>query len=72
MTDCQSIVNRYGPAVWRTVYRLLDDYDVAADCRQETFLAALKFVQREQVRDFPSLLKRLATARAIDRLRQRI
>ncbi|MBN1505889.1 MAG: sigma-70 family RNA polymerase sigma factor [Sedimentisphaerales bacterium] len=69
--DWQSIVRDHGPAVWRTAYRLLANHSDAADCFQETFLAAFEIAGREPVRNVAGLLVRLATTRAIDRLRQR-
>ncbi len=69
--DWQTIVNEYGPLVWRTAYRLLADHADSADCFQETFLAALELSRRQPVRNMAGLLVRLATTRAIDRLRQR-
>jgi RNA polymerase sigma-70 factor, ECF subfamily len=69
--DWQMIVTEYGPLVWRTAQRLLANDADAADCFQETFLAALELSRREAVRNVPGLLVRLATTRAIDRLRQR-
>jgi RNA polymerase sigma-70 factor (ECF subfamily) len=69
--DWQSIVRDHGPAVWRTAYRLLANHSDAADCFQEAFLAAFEITAREPVRNIPGLLVRLATTRAIDRLRQR-
>jgi len=64
-------VREHGPAVWQTAYRLLANHNDAADCFQETFLAAFEIAGREPVRNVPGLLVRLATTRAIDRLRQR-
>jgi len=69
--DWQAIVRDHGPAVWQTAYRLLANHNDAADCFQETFLAAFEIACREPVRNIPGLLVRLATTRAIDRLRQR-
>jgi RNA polymerase sigma-70 factor (ECF subfamily) len=69
--DWQTIVTDYGPLVWRTAYRLLANHADAADCFQETFLAALELSRRQPVRNVSGLLVRLATTRAIDRLRQR-
>lgn len=69
--DWQQIVKEYGPIVWRTAYRLLGNHTDAADCFQETFVSALEVARRQRVRHFPALLVQLATARAIDRLRQR-
>jgi RNA polymerase sigma-70 factor, ECF subfamily len=70
--DWQVVVEQYGPLVWQTAYRLLADDSDASDCFQETFLAALEVSQRQPVRNMPALLTRLATMRAIDRLRQRV
>jgi RNA polymerase sigma-70 factor (ECF subfamily) len=70
--DWQTIVTEQGPLVWRTAYRLLANSADAADCFQETFLAALELSRREPVRNLSGLLVRLATTRAIDRLRQRV
>ena len=67
----QAIVEQNGPRVWQTAYRLLGSHADAADCFQETFLAALQVSQGQQVRSFPALLTRLATTCAIDRLRER-
>jgi len=70
--DWQAVVNKHGPIVWNTAYRLLGNHTDAADCFQETFICALEVSRRQHVRSFPALLIRLATARAIDRLRQRM
>jgi RNA polymerase sigma-70 factor (ECF subfamily) len=71
VVDWQVIIKEHGPAVWRTSYRLLGNHADAADCFQETFVSALEFCRRQRVRNFPALLSRLATARAIDQLRRR-
>src|SRR5258705_13707248 len=71
MTDWAFVLAEYGPAVWRTVYRLLDHHADALDCYQETFLAAWRFAQREPVAEWRPFLVSLATRRATDRLRQR-
>ena len=71
MADWQSILDRDGPVVWRTVYRLLGNRADAEDCYQETFVAALEVWRRQQVRSPRALLQRMATARALDRLRAR-
>ena len=65
------IIEQHGPAVWKTAYRLLGNRADAADCFQETFVSALKFSRNRQVRNFPALLTRFATARAMDQLRRR-
>jgi len=69
--DWNTIIEEHGPAVWQTAYRLLGNHADAADCFQETFVSALGFCRRQQVRNFSALLARLATARAIDQLRRR-
>ncbi|MBN2131495.1 MAG: sigma-70 family RNA polymerase sigma factor, partial [Sedimentisphaerales bacterium] len=69
--DWQMIVQTHGPAVWRTGYRLLGNHADTADCFQETFLAAVEISRRQSVRNIGGLLVRLATTRAIDRLRQK-
>lgn len=71
MTDWPLILAEHGPAVWRTVYRLLDHHADALDCYQETFLAAWRFAERQPVADWTAFLTSLATRRAMDQLRQR-
>jgi RNA polymerase sigma-70 factor (ECF subfamily) len=71
MVDWNEIVSREGPAVWRTVYRLVGNRADAEDCFQETFVAALSVWRRESVQHPAALLRRLATSRALDRLRRR-
>ncbi len=71
MIDWQIIIEKHGPAVWQTAYRLLGDNDDAADCFQETFVCALEISERQRIRSFSALLTRLATTRAIDQLRRR-
>lgn len=69
--DWRHITEEHGPRVWRIAYRLLGNHSDAADCFQETFLAALEVSRRQPVRNLRGMLVRLATTRAIDRLRQR-
>jgi len=70
--DWQVVVEKHGPLIWRTAYRLLGNHEDTADCFQETFISALEVSRRQHVRNFSALLVRLATARAVDRLRQRM
>ena len=72
MADWQKIVSQHSGSVWQTAYRLLGRADEAADCFQETFLAALKVSGRQKVRNWPALLSRVCTCRAMDRLRKRL
>lgn len=71
MTDWSEIVQQHGPIVWQTVYRLLSNEADAADCFQNAFMAALEVSRSQTVRNWPGLLKRLATTSALARLRQR-
>jgi len=71
MVDWEGITKEHGPLVWRTVYRLLGGRGDAGDCFQETFVSALDVSRRQAVRNWPGLLQRIATARALDQLRRR-
>jgi RNA polymerase sigma-70 factor (ECF subfamily) len=71
MTDWSEVVQQHGPIVWKTAYRLLNHEADAADCFQNTLVSAWELSRRETVRNWAGLLRRLATARAIERLRQR-
>ena len=71
MTDWDDVLSRHGHVVWKTAWRMLGNHADALDCYQTVFLDALRVVERETVRDWPSLLRRLATARALDLLRGR-
>ena len=66
------VVEAYGPLVWRTLCRLLRaDDDAADDCFQETFLEFLRQAKQAVVERPAGLLIRIATRRAIDRIRKR-
>ena len=71
MTNPQDLLRQHGGLVWQTVYRLLAHDADAADCFQETFLSAMEVARRQEVRNWPGLLHRLATTRALDCLRRR-
>jgi RNA polymerase sigma-70 factor (ECF subfamily) len=71
MSNLQEIVDAHSDAVWRTVFRLVNHYDDARDCYQETFLAAARLAGGESVRNWRTTLLAIATRRAIDRLRAR-
>ena len=70
MPDWPRIVELHGPIVWKTAYRLLNHEADVHDCFQETFVSALNLSREQSVENWPGLLKRLATTRALDRLRQ--
>ena len=69
--DWEAVVSQHVAVVRRTVYRLVGNHADAWDCIQETFLEAVKIDRREPVRNWPALLRHLATARALDLLRVR-
>ena len=69
MTDWERLVREHGPGVFRTAWRILGQADDAEDVVQEVFLEAQRV--RVAVRCWGALLRRLATFRALDRLRQR-
>jgi RNA polymerase sigma-70 factor, ECF subfamily len=72
MTNWPEIVQQHAPLVWRTIYRLLPNEADAADCFQETFVSAMEVAGRQPVANWPGLLQRLATARALDCVRRQI
>jgi RNA polymerase sigma-70 factor (ECF subfamily) len=71
MDDFNAIVSAHGEAVWRTAYRLLNHREDALDCYQDTFLAAVELSDNRPVEHWRTLLVRIATRRAMDRLRRR-
>jgi RNA polymerase sigma-70 factor (ECF subfamily) len=72
MTVDWEIVQEYASLVWKTAYRVLGHEADAADCFQETFVSAMAVARRQTVANWPGLLQRLATARALDQLRKRL
>ena len=71
MNEAQDVVSLYGPAVWRTICRLLGGQEGAADCFQDTFVQFARLQSMREI-EFPlALLKRIATGRAIDEVRKR-
>jgi RNA polymerase sigma-70 factor (ECF subfamily) len=71
MVPWSEVVKQHGPLVWQTVYRLVRREADAADCFQNTFLAALELSRRQTIRHWPALLKHVATVQALNRLGQR-
>jgi RNA polymerase sigma-70 factor (ECF subfamily) len=69
--DWSEIIARYGPLVWKTASRLLSHEADAADCFQETFVAAWNASVREPIVHWPGFLKSVATMNALKRLRER-
>jgi len=71
MLDWNELVHAEGPAIWRTIQRLVQNRADADECLQETFLAAMRYSERQAVDSLPAMLRRVAVARAIDCLRRR-
>jgi RNA polymerase sigma-70 factor (ECF subfamily) len=72
MVDWDELIRREGSAVWRTAYRVVRNAADADECFQETFLAALELSRRQPIANWPALLQRVATSRAIDRVRKKL
>lgn len=71
MHDWDRILDEFGPVVWKQAVRMLGDRADAADCFQAVMLEAFELSEREVVRSWPALLRRLAILRSLDRLRDR-
>jgi RNA polymerase sigma-70 factor (ECF subfamily) len=71
VTDWDRIVREQGPLVFGTAWRILGHTADTEDVVQEVFLEAHRLQQSQTVRHWAGLLRRLATCRALDRLRQR-
>ena len=71
MYDWSKLVELHSATVWQTAWRLLSNESDASDCFQRAFLSALELSRREPIANWRPLLKRLATARALDLLRER-
>ena len=69
--DWNLILNRDGPAVWRTGFRILGNAADTDECFQEATLNAMELSRKRTVNNWRALLQRLIATRAIDRLRQR-
>ncbi len=65
------LVREHGTMVFRTAWRIVGNAADAEDITQEVFLEAHALRARQAVGNWGGLLRRLATCRAIDRLRER-
>jgi len=70
-TDWQRFVHEHGPSVHAIAWRILGHAADVEDVVQDVFLDAYRFQRAESVKHWPSFLRRMATCRALDRLRQR-
>jgi RNA polymerase sigma-70 factor (ECF subfamily) len=71
MMDWNRIVNEHRRIVFGTAWRILGHAADAEDVVQEVFLQAHQLQQEEDIRCWEALLRRLASCRSLDRLRQR-
>lgn len=69
--DWDQIVRDHGRMVFSTAWRILGHAADAEDVVQEVFIEAIHVSQTQEIRHWGGLLRRLATCRALDRLRQR-
>src|SRR5688572_24571041 len=70
MTDWDQVVSEHSRTVFRIAYRILGSVQDAEDVAQDVFTAAFEFQEKEPIRHWRGFLQRLATVRAIDRLRR--
>ena len=68
----QEIVRRYRTPITNFVYRMLNDYDMAVDISQETFLRVYTSASRYQANyNFSTYIYRIASNLAISEIRKR-
>lgn len=70
MTELHQQLVECADDVWRIAYRLLNNDEDARECYQQSFLDALR-LDASSVRDWRSMLCKIATRRAMDQLRRR-
>jgi RNA polymerase sigma-70 factor (ECF subfamily) len=71
VSDWDRIVRENGPLVFATAKRVLGQAADAEDVAQEVLIEAHRQAQTRPIRHWAGFLRRLATCRALDRLRQR-
>ncbi len=69
--DWPELVNCHTALVVGSVRRIVGNNHDAEDVVQDVFLEAYRASQKTEIRNWPGFLRRLATRRAIDRLRTR-
>lgn len=70
--DWTNIIDRDGRMVYRTAWRILGHVADTEDVVQEVFFEAFRAFTGKPVKHWSALLRRLATCRALDRLRRRV
>lgn len=71
MANWERIVREHGGMVFGAAWRVLGNAADSEDVVQDVFLEAHRLQKVRTIRSWPGLLRRLATYRALDRLRQR-
>lgn len=71
LSDWDLIVRTHGQLVFGTAWRILGHVADTEDVVQEVFLEAYRMREKETVRNWGGFLRRMATFRALDRLRDR-
>ena len=69
--DWQHTSERFGPLVWKTLFRILRTHAESADCYQDVMLEAFERSQHTTIENWGGFLRWIAVRRGIDRLRQR-
>jgi RNA polymerase sigma-70 factor, ECF subfamily len=71
MVDWDALIEEHGPLVARVSWRLLGNSADVEDNVQEVFLEAYRLHDRMIVRQWPAMLRRIATLRALAKRRRR-
>jgi RNA polymerase sigma-70 factor (ECF subfamily) len=69
--EWELLVREHGTMVFRTAWRIVGNAADAEDIAQEVFLEAHRLRARQVVQNWGGMLRRLATCRSLDRLRER-
>jgi RNA polymerase sigma-70 factor, ECF subfamily len=69
--EWELLVREHGTMVFRTAWRIVGNAADAEDIAQEVFLEAHRLRARQAVQNWGGMLRRLATCRSLDRLRER-
>lgn len=71
MQEWEQIVKTNARMVYASALRILGSQHDAEDVAQDVFVEATSMVDSRRITDWPGMLRRMATLRAIDRLRRR-
>jgi len=69
--EWELLVREHGTMVFRTAWRIVGNAADAEDITQEVFLEAHRVRARQTVTNWGGMLRRMATCRSLDRLRER-